>query len=124
MKKISVLALMIFLLLSLLPGRGFADEVSDLQQKIADTEKQRQALLEEQARLQAQIDAAQKQGSTLKSTINQLQASKNKIDNDLKVTQSNIDSANLTIQSMTISISQKQQQIALHKEAIRTGLQK
>ncbi len=124
MNKLLVTSLVCLLLLGGMPLRSFADEVSDLQQKIADTQKQRAALLEEQKQLQVQIDEAQRQGKNLSSTIKTLEASKKKIDNDLKLTQSSINAANLTIQKLNLTIEEKEHQVSIHTKAIADGMRK
>jgi murein DD-endopeptidase MepM/ murein hydrolase activator NlpD len=110
------------ILLLLLPARIFADQVSDIQAQMSAAETQRDALLAQQKVLQAQIDAASAQGASLQTTIDTLEASKKKIDNDLKITQSSITSDTLDIKKLTLTIGEKQQEVADQKQAIAESM--
>ncbi|MBX4189530.1 peptidoglycan DD-metalloendopeptidase family protein [Candidatus Parcubacteria bacterium] len=124
MKRLFFISLVCLSFLAIVPARGLASEVADLQKKIADINTERQKLLEEQKQLQIQIDEAAKQGQSLSGTIKTLEASKKKIDNDLKVTQSSINAANLTIQKLTLTIGEKERQVDIHTEAIAEGVRR
>ena len=100
-----------------------ADTASDLQQKIIDTAKQRDALLLQQQKLQAELDTIGQNKNTLQNNIKVLNATKAKLTNDIKITQSQITSANLNIQSLQNSMSEKQNQVTIHEKAITTALQ-
>jgi len=95
---------------------------TELQQKIQDTQKQRDILLDEQKKLQAELDALGKQGNTLQSAVKSLDATRLKLVNDIKITQSKINSANLNIQSLENSIVEKESKISIHQKAIRISL--
>jgi len=113
---------LLLVLLLLIPARIFADQVSDIQAQMNAATVQRDALLVQQKFLQSQIDAAEKQGSSLRSTISTLEESKKKIDNDLKITQTGISRDMLDIKSLTLTISQKQQQVDDQKTAIASSM--
>ena len=100
----------------------FAATSAELQQKIADTQRQRDALLEEQKRLQAELDVLGKQGATLQGAVKSLDATRLKLVNDIKITQSKINSANLNIQSLENSIANKEDQITTHERAIKSAI--
>ena len=121
MKKFSFI---IFALLLPLNAGLFAQSVGDLEQKIADTQKQRDALLEERKQIQIQIQEAESKGQTLSSTIKTLEASRRAIDNNLKITNQSINAANLTIQKLTLTIGEKQDQIIDHEAAISQSLRR
>lgn len=104
------------------PEKISAATSTELQQKIADTQKQRDALLEEQKKLQAELDVLGKQGSTLQGAVKSLDATRLKLTNDIKITQSKINSANLNIQSLENSIANKEDQITTHEIAIKTAI--
>ncbi|MBX4199970.1 peptidoglycan DD-metalloendopeptidase family protein [Candidatus Parcubacteria bacterium] len=123
-KLLAILVTLISLTLFSLAGRTFADTVSDLQTKIQNAQVERKALQEEQKRLQAEIDTAAKSGASLQTTIKSLEAAKNKISNDLKITQTNINETNFKIQELTSNIDTKQKQISIHLEAISQGLKR
>jgi len=105
-----------------LPTRSLAATSAELQQKIQETQKQREVLLEEQKRLQLELDALGKQGATLQSAVKSLDATRLKLANDIRITQSKINSANLNIQSLENSIGDKEDKIVTHQKAIRTAL--
>ena len=104
------------------PERITAATSAELQQKISDTQKQRDALLEEQKRLQAELDVLGKQGATLQGAVKSLDATRLKLTNDIKITQTKINSANLNIQSLENSIANKEDQITTHEIAIRAAI--
>lgn len=104
------------------PEKIFAATSAELQQKIAETQKQRDALLEEQKRLQAELDVLGKQGSTLQGAVKSLDATRLKLVNDIKITQSKINSANLNIQALENSIADKEDQITTHETAIKAAI--
>ncbi len=104
------------------PERILAATSAELQQKISETQKQREALLEEQKRLQAELDVLGKEGSTLQGAVKSLDATRLKLTNDIKITQSKINSANLNIQSLENSIANKEDQITTHEIAIMTAI--
>jgi murein DD-endopeptidase MepM/ murein hydrolase activator NlpD len=116
MKKLCLILLLI------LPARIFADQVSDIQAQMSVAETQRDALIAQQKVLQDQIDTASKQGVSLQSTISVLEASKNKIANDLKITQSTITSDTLDVSKLTLTIGEKQQEVLDQKQAIATSM--
>jgi len=95
---------------------------AELQQKISDTQKQRDILLEEQKKLQAELDTLGKQGATLQGAVKSLDATRLKLTNDIKITQTKISSANLNIQSLQNSIADKEDQITRHRNAIGMAL--
>ncbi len=122
MKRYLLPCLTVLILISLTASHAFADELSDLQQKISDAQAQQTRLQQEQKVIQAQIDAAEATGNTLSGTIKTLEATKAKLSNQLKVTQTQISSANLTIQKLTLTIADKQKEIDIHMEAIEDSL--
>jgi murein DD-endopeptidase MepM/ murein hydrolase activator NlpD len=120
MKKFWVsLSVILFLVLAL-PTQ--ADELSDIQAKIADAQAKQQTLQDEEKQLQTQIDAAEAKGNTLSSTIKVLQATKTKIDASLRATQNSITTDNLTIQKLSLTITQKETQVDDHSAAIAKSL--
>lgn len=104
------------------PERIFAFTSAELQQKIVDAEKILVELDNEKKKLQAELDVLGKQGSTLQGAVKSLDATRLKLTNDIKITQSKINSANLNIQSLENSIANKEDQVTTHETAIRTAL--
>ncbi len=100
-----------------------ADIASELQQKIANTQKLRDALLEEQKKLQVELDVLGQSKNNLRSNIKVLDATKAKLSNDIKITQSKITTANLGIQSLQNSVDKKQNEVDIHQRAISSAIQ-
>ncbi len=100
------------------PTKGNADIVGDLQIQIENAQAERSRLFEEQKKIQAEIDKTYSQGQSLKSTISELESSKKKLDHDLKITQSNINAANLTVQKVSLTMVEKEKQIGIHRVAL------
>lgn len=104
------------------PERILAFTSAELQQKIIDAEKVLVELDNEKKKLQAELDVLGKQGSTLQGAVKSLDATRLKLTNDIKITQSKINSANLNIQSLENSIANKEDQITTHEIAIKTAI--
>lgn len=113
----------IFILSAALPQLVLSAIPAQLQQQINQTRRERDALLEEQRKLQAELDRVSREGQTLGTAVKSLDATRKKLANDLKITQSKIASANLNIQALETSMTDKERQIATHKRSIATALQ-
>lgn len=125
MKKNSLLALICIVFLALFtPFISRALITDELQQKIEETRQQRDALLEEQRKLQAQLEVLNKESKTLTGTVNSLDATRRKLLNDIKLTQSKISGANLNIQALEGEMTEKEKQIATQQRAIKESIQK
>lgn len=125
MKRFLPILIIVFAISTfLLPSFSRAQVSPDIQSKIAETQRQRDALLEEQKRLQATLDQVSKEGQTLSTSVKTLDATKQKLANDLKLTQANITASNLTIQKLTSDIDKNESQIATSKEAISESVKK
>ncbi len=98
------------------------ETASELQQKIADTQKQRDALVEQQKKLVAELESIGQSKNTLQSNIKQLDVTKAKLANDIKLTQNKISTANLNIDSLQNSVNEKQSQVDTHEKAIGTAI--
>ncbi len=122
MKKFFVLFLICLLTFTFAPKVNFAQSANDLQQMIVDTQKQRDALLEQQKKLQAELEAIGQHKDTLQTNIKALDTTKTKLTNDIKITQSKITTANLSIQSLQNSVNDKQNQVSIHEKAISTAI--
>ena len=107
-----------------LPFTISADTDAEIQSRIDATKKERDALLEEQKKLQTALDELNTKGQTLQSTVKSLDATRTKLANDLKITQTNINSSNLVIQKLTNEINANEDDIETNREAIRTSLKK
>ncbi len=122
--KIGLLVIVFLALGFLTPGISHAVVTEELQQKIAETTRQRDALYEEQKKLQAQLDVLNSQSKTLTGAVQSLDATKRKLANDIKLTQNKISAANLNIAALEGEMSDKEKQILTHEEAITESLKK
>jgi murein DD-endopeptidase MepM/ murein hydrolase activator NlpD len=120
MKRLSPL---LFLLI-LAPVLSHAASTAALSSQIEDVRRQRDTLVEEQQRLQAELDKVSAQGQTLGTAVKSLDATRKKLAADIKVTQSKIKSADLNIKVLENTVSEKEGQILLHRKAISDALQK
>lgn len=97
------------------PSFVYADTSSDSQQ-LASLEA-------EIAAYQKQLEALGTKKITLQSTIDSLTISQKKLAAQIKITQSNITSANLKIKELTVSIGDKETSISSNQSAIAKALQ-
>lgn len=111
------------LIASSLPFLGFAATPEELQRKIEDARREREVLLEEQRKLQAELASISAEGRTLQGTVQTLDATRKKLSNDIKLTQSKINASNLNIEKLENSMSEKEYQISAHKSAIKASIQ-
>jgi murein DD-endopeptidase MepM/ murein hydrolase activator NlpD len=124
MKKFFVVILLCIFAFFIQPNFSVADTASDLQQKISDTQKQRDILVAQQQKLQAELDTIGQSKNTLQTNIKQLDTTKAKLSNDIKLTQNKISSANLNITSLQNSVQEKQSEVDTHQKAVATSLKK
>jgi murein DD-endopeptidase MepM/ murein hydrolase activator NlpD len=118
----------LFLLLAIfagfmtLPARALGDTASDLQAQIDANNAQLAQLKAEIAAYQAQLDAVTAKKSTLQSTVNNLAVSQKQLAAQIQVTNNKIGSANLELQKLTLSIGDKETEIAADQDAISKQL--
>ncbi|MEK7176760.1 MAG: peptidoglycan DD-metalloendopeptidase family protein [Patescibacteria group bacterium] len=96
---------------------------TELEQQIEQVKNEREDLVAEQKKLQAELDAVNKESQTLGSAVKSLDATKKKLAADIRVTQSKINSTSLTIKSLENTMGEKEQQIVVHQKAIALALQ-
>jgi len=125
LKNYSKLFLILLLLSSVLvlPKPSFGADTTVLQKQIEQVNKERQALIAEQEKLERELEAVNKEAKTLGGAVNSLDATRKKIQADINLTQSKINSANLNIQSLENSMTKKESQIVVHRQAISDALQ-
>lgn len=111
------------LLILLSPTNLQAQTNQDIIQKIEETKRDRDKLLEEQKKLQTALSELSKQGQTLQTNVKSLDTTRSKIANDLKITQTNIKTSNLTINKLENDIDTNTSEIETHKEAIKDSIQ-
>ncbi|MEI6528238.1 MAG: peptidoglycan DD-metalloendopeptidase family protein [bacterium] len=105
-----ILAVFVLSLISL-NFLAFADSITDLQNKINESNNKKVALEKEIALYQGQIKDIQGQASSLQNTIKTLTATRNKLLAEIKLTQNNIDETTLTIKELSYDIGEKNSQI-------------
>jgi peptidoglycan hydrolase CwlO-like protein len=125
MKKLLIVLISVLCVSALAhPWQSHAQTSSDIESKIADTQKQRDALLEQQKKLQTALNEINKEGQTLQGTVKTLDVTKQKLANDLKITQTSISKANLTIQKLESDIKANETIIEDSQSAIEESLRK
>ena len=92
---------------------------TELEQQIEQVRREREVLLEEQKKLQAELEVINKESQNLGAAVKSLDTTRKKLAKDISITQSRITSTNLTIKSLDGTMSKKEQQIVTHREAIR-----
>lgn len=118
--KVSLLLLTLFLSYSL---PASAVDNSALSAQIESVRREREALVEEQRRLQAELDKVTEEGRNLGTAVKSLDATKKKLATDIKVTQSKINSTNLNIKMLENNVNAAEQDIDTHKRAIGNAIQ-
>lgn len=116
-----IVSLFIFLLSTATPANAALP--SELQRKIEETKRQHEALLEEQRKLQAELNRTAAESRTLQGAVNSLDSSRRKLASDIKLTESNIKNANLRIDALENALTEKEYQINIHQGAITEILQ-
>jgi murein DD-endopeptidase MepM/ murein hydrolase activator NlpD len=119
-----LLVLLIFLALTtvIAPAILLAANPTELEQQIENVRKQREALVAEQKKLQAELEAVNRESQSLGSAVRSLDATRKKLAADISLTQSKISSASLTIRSLENTMSDKERQIAAHRKAMAATL--
>jgi murein DD-endopeptidase MepM/ murein hydrolase activator NlpD len=120
MKKRESIVALFFLLLA--PIILVAASPSDLERQIEGVRREREILIEEQRKLQAELEVVNREGQTLGTAVKSLDATRRKLAADISVTQSKINSTDLTIQSLENTVSKKEQQIMTHRQALANTL--
>ncbi len=115
-------AAFLLILLVALPLVSRAATSSSLNSQIESIRRDRDALVAEQARLQAELDKITAEGKTLGTAVKSLDASKKKLAADIKVTQSKIASTDLNIKLLGQNVSETERQITLHRSAVGEAL--
>ncbi|MEK7187143.1 MAG: hypothetical protein AAB690_02500, partial [Patescibacteria group bacterium] len=106
------------LTLLLIPFFVGAAVPAEIQVQIESTKRERDTLLEEQKRLEAELDALNKESQTIGTAVKSLDATRKKLVNDINITKSKITSSNLSIRSLESTIGDKERQIIVHEQAI------
>lgn len=99
-----------------------ADTVSDLQDRIQDSNDKIKALEQEITQYQTQLQDVGKQKQTLQQTLQTIDISRKKATADIQVTVNRISSTEAQIQELSYQIGDKQGEIAKDISAVREGL--
>lgn len=110
-------------LLAFLPAITEAVTSDALSAQIENVRREREALVEEQRKLQAELDKVSREGQNLGTAVKSLDATKKKLTSDIKVTQSKIRSTDLNIQILQNNVNTAEHQITTHQKAIGSVIQ-
>ncbi len=117
-RQILLLIVLVFIPI-VFPHAQTAEEIRNkINQKSADIAK----LEEEIKAYQKEIDSLGKEKDSLSVSIKQLDLTKKKLNTDISVTQNKIGKTNLTIQSLSSDIGNKENSIDTNKESIAAGI--
>lgn len=106
------------------PNQTSAQSLSDIKSQIEDHNKQIQALEQEIAGYQRQLNALGGQKQTLQTSISSLDASRAKLTAQIKATQAKIDTQNLILVDLRSQINDKVATISLEKQALAETIRK
>lgn len=106
------------------PSKTSAQSVSEIQAQIADHNKQIQALEQEIAGYQRELNALGGQKQTLQTSIASLDASRAKLNAQIKATQAKIDTQNLILVDLRSQINESVETITLEKQALAETIRK
>lgn len=118
--------LLIYLILSILVSSSTAlasSHQNELENQIEQVRRERESLVLEQKRLEAELEIVNKESQTLGSAVKSLDTTRKKLVADINVTQSKITSTNLVIKSLENKMGEKEEQILAHRKAIAQALQ-
>lgn len=94
-----------------------------LSQQIENAKKERESLLAEQKKLQAELEAINLETRNLGSAVKSLDTTRKKLAADIKVTESKLKSTSLNIQTLENTMVDKERDIETHEAAISFALQ-
>lgn len=97
-------------------------DTGQISAQIEAIRKEREALVEEQKRLEIELFAASEQSKNLGTAVKSLDAVRKKLAADIKVTQSKISSTDLSIKMLENSMNDKEDTIRTHENAIAFAL--
>lgn len=100
----------------------FAQTVDELQKKISSKTDELQKLGQEIMQYKNDLNNIGVQKNTLKSTINLLDLTKKKLDTDIRITQTKVDTTDLTIRQLSSDIAYKENEIGARAMALKESL--
>lgn len=124
MKKYFLIIFISILGFSICSSFAQAQTVDELKSQIDAHSDQIKKLNDEIKQYQSQIDETGKQANTLQNTIKVLDINQKKITTEIKKTETNISSVNLTLDELGKEINTTEKKIDLGKSAIKESLRK
>lgn len=125
-----LLGSLLFVFSAMLVGAVFnpsftnAQSVEDIRAQIADHNKQIQALEQEIAGYQRELNALGSTKQTLQTSISSLDASRAKLTAQIKATQKKIDNQNLILVDLGSQIADKEESISVEQQALADAIRK
>lgn len=114
----------IFFLALFSPVFSYAQNVSDLQNKINQKDSEIAKLEQEIRAYQLELDNIGQQKNSLSRSIQELDLTRKKLNTDISVTQKKIDKTNFKIENLSSDIGTKESIIENNIKAIKLGIQK
>lgn len=114
--------IVLFLLISLNPASLEAVDTGALSAQIESVRREREALIEEQRKLQVELDRVTAEGRNLGTAVKSLDTTRKKLASDIKVTQSRIASTDLNIKLLENNVNVAERQLSTHESAIETAI--
>ncbi len=108
----------IFIIFLIMPAVLSAANPSELERQIEQVRQGREVLIEEQKKLEAELEVVNSESQFLGGAVKSLDATKKKLAKDINITRSKITSTNLTIRLLENTMGEKEQQISVHRKAI------
>src|SRR3989344_1308714 len=108
----------IFIIFLIMPVILSAANPSELEQQIEQVKQGREVLIEEQKRLEAELEVVNSESQSLGGAVKSLDATRKKLAKDINITRTKITSTNLTIRLLENTMGEKEQQISIHRKAI------
>lgn len=106
----------------LLSNTILAATPAEISTKIEVVRRQREALVEEQKRLQAELEMLNRETQTLGTAVKSLDTTRKKLNADIRVTQSKIVSADLNIKALENSVTRTENEIETHRSALSSSI--
>ncbi|HEY9582853.1 MAG TPA: peptidoglycan DD-metalloendopeptidase family protein [Candidatus Paceibacterota bacterium] len=112
----------IFIIFLITPTVLSAANPSELEREIEQVRQEREVLIKEQKKLETELETVNKESQSLGSAVKSLDAVRKKLVKDISITRSRITSTDLTIRLLENTMSEKEQQISVHRKAIANTL--
>lgn len=126
-KQVRIFKILILILFSVsilgFKTSALAVASAEVSGQIESIRREREALVAEQRRLQAELDDLNRQSQNLGTAVKSLDATKRKLAADIKITQSRIRSTDVSIRVLEKNIADKSSKIETHEQAIILAIQ-